>query len=52
MTSFLKSKIEKLKITIDYWKDEFQRVVKYIYDKIHCIFCDEEDKYKEMTDDL
>ena len=50
--SFLKSKIEDLKDTIDYWKDKFQRVVKYIHDKIHGIFGDKDDKYKEMADNL
>lgn len=50
--SRLKSKIEDLKDTIDYWKDKFQRVVKYIHDKIHGIFGDKDDKYKEMADNL
>lgn len=50
--SFLKSKIEDLKEKVDYWKDKFQRVVKYIHDKIHGIFGDKDDKYKEMADNL
>ena len=50
--SRLKSKIEDLKDTIDCWKDKFQRVVKYIHDKIHGIFGDKDDKYKEMADNL
>ena len=50
--SFLKSKIEDLKDTIDYWKDKFQRVVKFIHDKIHGIFGDKDDKYKEIADNL
>lgn len=33
--SRLKTKKADLKDTIDYWKDKFQRVVKYIHDKIH-----------------
>ncbi len=45
-------KSEKIKDTIDYWKDKFQRVVKYIHDKIHGIFGDKDDKYKEMADNL
>lgn len=49
--SRLKSKIEDLKDTIN-WKDKFQRVVKYIHDKIHAIFGDKGDKYKEMADNL
>lgn len=49
--STLKSKIEDLKDTIN-WKDKFQRVVKYIHDKIHAIFGDKGDKYKEMADNL
>ena len=49
--STLKSKIEDLKDTIN-WKDKFQRVVKYIHDKIHAIFGDKGDKYKEMAYNL
>jgi len=52
LVSRLKSKMEDLKDTLDYWKDKFQRVVKYIHDKIHCIFGDKDDKYKEMADNL
>lgn len=44
--------IKDLKDTIDYWKNKFQRVVKYIHDKIHGIFGDKDDKYKEMADNL
>ena len=47
--SSLKSKI---KDSLDYWKDKFQRVVKFIHDKIHGIFGDKDDKYKEMADNL
>lgn len=50
--SSLKSKIKDLKDTIDYWKDKFQRVVKFIHDKIHGIFGNKDDKYKEMADNL
>ena len=50
--SFLKSKIEDLKDSLDYWKDKFKRVVKFIYDKIHGIFGDKDDKYKELADNL
>ena len=50
--SLLKSKIADLKNTLDYWKDKFQRVVKYIHDKIHGIFGDKYDKYKEIADNL
>ena len=31
---------------------KFQRVVRYIHDKIHGIFGDKDDKYKEMADNL
>lgn len=48
----LKSKIEDLKDTIDYWKDKFQRVIKFIHDKIQGIFGDKDDKYKEIADNL
>lgn len=50
--SSLKSKIKDLKDLLDYWKHKFQRVVKFIHDKIHGIFCDKDDKYKEMADNL
>ena len=50
--SSLKSKIEELKDTLDYWKNKFQRVVKFIHDKIYGIFCDKDDKYKEMANNL
>jgi len=45
-------KIKDLKDLLDYWKHKFQRVVKFIHDKIHGIFCDKDDKYKEMADNL
>ncbi|MEE3342736.1 MAG: hypothetical protein VZS44_01440 [Bacilli bacterium] len=50
--SSLKSKIKDLKDSLDYWKDKFQRVIKFIHDKIHGIFGDKDDKYKEMADNL
>ena len=50
--SFLKSKIKDLKDSLDYWKDKFQRVIKFIHDKIHGIFGDKDEKYKEIADNL
>ena len=50
--SSLKFIIKDLKDSLDYWKDKFQRVVKFIHDKIHGIFGDKDDKYKEMADNL
>ena len=41
-------KIKDLKDSLDYWKDKFQRVVKFIHDKIHGIFGDKDDKYKDQ----
>ena len=52
LVSRLKSKIKDLKDSLDYWKDKFQKVVKFIHDKIHGIFGDKDDKYKEMADNL
>lgn len=52
LVSRFKSKMENLKDTLDYLKDKFQRVVKYIHDKIHGIFGDKDDKYKEIVDNL
>ena len=37
---------------MDYWKDKLQRLVKFIHDKIHGIFGDKDEKYKEMADNL
>ena len=50
--SSLKSKIKDLKDSLNYWKDKFQRVVKFIHDKIHGILVDKDDKYREMADNL
>ncbi len=44
--------MEDLKDRINYWKDKFQRVVKYIHYKIYGIFGDKDDKYKEIADNL
>ena len=52
LISRLKSKIEDLKALINYWKDQFQRVVKYIRDKIHGILGYKDNKYKEIADNL
>ena len=42
----------KFKDSLEYWKDKFQRVVKFIHDKMHGIFGDKDDKYKEMADNI
>ena len=33
--SFLKSKISSLKNTIDYWKDKFDKLISFLYSKLH-----------------
>ena len=42
----------KFKDSLEYWKDKFQRVVKFIHDKMHGIFGDKNDEYKEIADNL
>ncbi len=33
--SFLKSKISSLKNTIEYWKDKFDKLISFLYSKLH-----------------
>ena len=32
--SFLKSKLQDLKNTLDYWKDKFEKLISFLHDKL------------------
>ena len=49
--SFLKSKINSLKNTIDYWKDRFDKVISFLYSKLHNWY-DKDDKYIDVVNDM
>ena len=49
--SFLKSKINSLKNTIDYWKDKFDKVISFLYSKLHNWY-DKDDKYIDVVNDM
>ena len=49
--SFLKSKISSLKNTIDYWKDKFDKVISFLYSKLHNWY-DKDDKYIDVVNDM
>ena len=45
--SFLKSKIQDLKDTIEYWKDKFSKLISFLHDKLHSWY----DKDDNVLDD-
>ena len=49
--SFLKSKISSLKNTIEYWKDKFDKVISFLYSKLHNWY-DKDDKYINVVNDI
>ena len=49
--SFLKSKISSLKNTIEYWKDKFDKLISFLYSKLHNWY-DKDDKYIDVVDDM
>ena len=49
--SFLKSKISSLRNTIDYWKDKFDKVISFLYSKLHNWY-DKDDKYIDVVNDM
>ena len=49
--SFLKSKISSLRNTIDYWKDRFDKVISFLYSKLHNWY-DKDDKYINVVNDM
>ena len=49
--SFLKSKISSLKNTIECWKDEFDKLISFLYSKLHNWY-DKDDKYIDVVNDM
>ena len=49
--SFLKSKISSLKNTIECWKDKFDKLISFLYSKLHNWY-DKDDKYIEVVNDM
>lgn len=49
--SFLKSKINDLKETIDYWKDKFNKLISFLHNKLHTWY-DKDDKYVDVVNDM
>ena len=48
---FLKSKINNLKNTLDYWKDKFEKLIFFLHDKLHSWY-DKDDKYIDVVNDM
>lgn len=49
--SFLKSKLQDLKNTLDYWKDKFEKLISFLYDKLHSWY-DKDEKYIDVVNDM
>lgn len=49
--SFLKSKISSLKNTIEFWKDKFDKLISFLYSKLHNWY-DKDDKYIGVVNDM
>jgi DNA repair exonuclease SbcCD ATPase subunit len=49
--SFLKSKINDLKDTLDYWKDRFSKLISFLHSKLHNWY-DKDDKYINVVNDM
>ena len=49
--SFLKSKINDLKETIDYWKSKFEKIISFLHSKLHTWY-DKDDKYIDVVNDM
>ena len=49
--SFLKSKISSLKNTIEYWKDKIDKLISFLYSKLHNWY-DKGDKYINVVNDI
>lgn len=48
--SFLKSKVQDLKNTLDYWKDKFEKLISFLHDKLHSWY-DIDDKYIDVVNE-
>ena len=49
--SFLKSKINDLKNTIEYWKDKFDKLIYFLHSKLHSQY-NKDDKYIDAVNDM
>ena len=49
--SFLKSKLQDLKNTLDYWKDKFEKLISFLHDKLHSWY-DKDEKYIDVVNDM
>ena len=49
--SFLKSKISSLKNTIEYWKEKFDKLISFLYSKLHNWY-DKDDKYIDVVNEM
>jgi len=49
--SFLKSKINSLRNTVEYWKDKFDKLISFLYSKLHNWY-DKDDKYIDVVNDM
>ena len=49
--SFLKSKINDLKDALEYWKDKFEKLISFLYNKLHSWY-DNDDKYIDVVNDM
>ena len=49
--SFLKSKLNSLRNTVEYWKDKFDKLISFLYSKLHNWY-DKDDKYIDVVNDM
>ena len=49
--SFLKSKMQDLKNTLNYWKDKFEKLISFLHDKLHSWY-DKDDKYIDVVNEM
>lgn len=49
--SFLKSKINDLKNTLDYFKEKFDKLISFLHNKLHSWY-DKDDKYIDAVNDM
>ena len=49
--SFLKSKINDLKDTLEYWKNKFEKLISFLHSKLHSWY-DKDDKYIDVVNDM
>ena len=49
--SFLKSKVNDLKDTLNYWKDKFNKLISFLHNKLHTWY-DKDDKYIDVINDM